>query len=351
MPARDRAPGARRASSGRTGGDRFQRVRRHAGRRRVASARCTGPSGRDGARRSRSRSSTRAPATALLADLNQLAGSPGCSRCSCPASTSSRCSPSCKARVAEELDYALEATRQAAVRRGVRRTTRRSSSRGSSRRAERCWSPSGSTARRCRGSSRGGTTGAARPRRPAAGPVPVLRAGPGRAAARRPAPGQLPAARRRPARRARLRRGRPAAGRPAGADRAAAPAGARRATPRTCSPGCATRASSGRASRSTPSGCSTTCADARAARGRASSASPGPGCARRRPGSADPRSPAYSTGLAAQPAAGVPADPPGDARLASACCASSRPQAPYRGELERWLPGFPEPRRPRKRRT
>ena len=67
--------------------------------------------------------------------------------------------------------------------------------------------------------------------RGAAGRVPLLRAGPGRAAARRPAPGQLPAARRRPADGHRLRRGGPAARRAAPAAdrddpaRAAGPAG------------------------------------------------------------------------------------------------------------------------------
>ena len=52
--------------------------------------------------------------------------------------------------------------------------------------------------------------------------VPVLRSGQGRAAARRPAPGQLPAAGRRAARRARLRGGRPAPRRAAADLRAAA---------------------------------------------------------------------------------------------------------------------------------
>ena len=48
------------------------RLRRHRRRPRRASARCTGPPGATAAT-SRSRSSTPAPATALMADLNQLA--------------------------------------------------------------------------------------------------------------------------------------------------------------------------------------------------------------------------------------------------------------------------------------
>ena len=46
------------------------------------------------------------------------AGSPGSSRSSAPAWTSSRCSPSCAARVVEELDYRLEATWQRAFAEG-----------------------------------------------------------------------------------------------------------------------------------------------------------------------------------------------------------------------------------------
>ena len=70
--------------------------------------------------------------------------------------------------------------------------------------------------------------GGARPGRHPARPVPVLRPCAGRAAARRPASGQLPAARRRPAGRARLRRRGPAAGRAAAVLRPAAPDHARR---------------------------------------------------------------------------------------------------------------------------
>ena len=142
----------------------------------------------------------------------------------------------------------------------------------------------------------------------------LLGAAAGRAAARRPAPGQLPAARRRAAGRARLRRGGPAAGWPSGADRPAGPAGAGRATPRRCS-----RAARGglhprRAeidaqavldyllrcwSRSQAEEFQFTRAWLRAEAARVAS----------------PRSPAYAAGPAAQPAAGLPAHPPGDAGL------------------------------------
>ena len=78
------------------------------------------------------------------------------------------------------------------------------------------------------------------------GRAALLRAPAGRAAARRPAPGQLPAAGRRPARRHRLRRDGAAARRPPRADRPAAALGAGRARPTRCSPTCAARASCGR---------------------------------------------------------------------------------------------------------
>ena len=68
--------------------------------------------------------------------------------------------------------------------------------------------------------------GAARPRGAPAGRAALLRPAAGRPAARRSAPGQLPDARRRPARGHRLRRGGPAARRPSRADRPAAALGA-----------------------------------------------------------------------------------------------------------------------------
>ncbi len=90
---------------------------------------------------------------------------------------------------------------------------------------------------------RGGHPGRAERRGGAAGRVPLLLAGPGRAAARRPAPRQLPAARRRSADGDRLRRGGPAAGRAAPAADRDDPAGAARTGRPTCCSCCATRAS------------------------------------------------------------------------------------------------------------
>ena len=117
-------------------------------------------------------------------------------------------------RVAEELDYWLEAARSA---RSARRTpaTRTSTCRRSSLATGQVlvteWMDGTPLSRIISD----GSKETARPGRRPAHPVPVLRPGAGRAAARGPAPGQLPAARRRPAGRARLRRGGPAAGRAA----------------------------------------------------------------------------------------------------------------------------------------
>ena len=45
---------------------------------------------------------------------------------------------------------------------------------------------------------------------------------------------------------------------------------------------------------------------------------------------------------AAEPAAGLPADPPGDDRLDRRALPARAPPATYRGVLEEWLPGFAE---------
>ena len=114
------------------------------------------------------------------------------------------------------------------------------------------------------------------PRVPAPGPEP------GPAAARRPAPGQLPDHRRRPARGARLRRRQPAPPRAAvrpSAGCSPRPWPARRMRSR---PGCAARASSARASTSTPRRCSTTSRRSSSRCSTSSSPSPGSGCAARR---------------------------------------------------------------------
>ena len=144
-----------------------------------------------------------------------------------------------KARIAEELDYTLEAARQQQFADGFA-TTRCSSfpdvlasTRASS-------SASGSRAGR---SPRSGTTRAEqRDRRRARTCSSCSPARARRAAPRRPPPGQLPAARRRPARRARLRRVErlpdglpPEIGRLLGSPRGATPTRGRRAARRRAS--------------------------------------------------------------------------------------------------------------------
>ena len=133
------------------------------------------------------------------------------------------------------------------------------------------------------------------------------------------------------------------------ADRPAAPAGGRRRRRGRLRRPARTRGSCGRVSTWTPSGCSTTW--------RRSSSRPGsttfrfsrgvaaqPGGAGRRPALAGVQHRA-----AAQPAAGVPADPPGHRRAPSACSASWRPRHPGGAELETLLPGFAPERRRAKR--
>ena len=292
------------------------------------SARCTARSGRTAAT-SRSRSSTRAPATALLADLNQLgparpavrpAGSPGLDVKPLLAEL--------QGRVAEELDYALEAEAQRGVRRGVRRRPGHRRARGRRRAPSRSSSPSGSTGTPLSRIIADGTAERARPRRPRCYlRVPALRARAGRAAARRPAPGQLPAARR-------------TAG-------SASSTSAR-------SPGCPTgcRAPIGRLLALALAGDAEARARRAARRGlRQASidvdaealldylrADPGAGWRRafqftrawlrgRRSGSSTTRAARSGRlGLQAQPAAVVPADPPGRRSAPSACSASSRPR-------------------------
>ena len=199
-----------------------------------------------------------------------------------------------KERVAEELDYLLEAD----VRSGRSRAAydgdprlRRAARAGRARRW--CWSASGSTGYPLSPVIADGTPGAARPlRQPrtcgSCSPGPAA----GRAAARRPAPGQLPAAARRPARR-----------RSTSARSPGCPAAARRRSGGCCRSRCAGDADGGarRAARARAS------SSRRRARRRAAARLPGPvrragaservhvqpgrGCASSSPGSTTPRGP------------------------------------------------------------
>ena len=245
-----------------------------------------------------------------------------------------------KARVAEELDYRLEAASQTAFADafdGDPDVLVPRSSRAASKVLVSEWvdgTPAVAQVIAVRDAR------AARPRRPAAGALPVLRPAAGRAAARRPAPRQLPAARRRPARRS-----------------------STTARSTGCRTGCrrrSARCSSWR-SPATPPGCFDGLrregfvraghqprrpgparlprADPRAGPRRDLPLLPGlaaqPGGAGRRPAL-----PGLQHRAAAQPAAGLPADPPGHDR-------GHRRALPARGRgrrggpsCETWLPGF-----------
>ena len=171
----------------------------------------------------------------------------------------------------------------------------------------------------------------------------LLRAGPGRAAARRSASGQLPAARRRPARGDRLRRGRPAAGRAAGADRAADPARDRRRRRGGAGRAARRRGSSGPTSRSTPTGCSTTCGRCWSRWRMTTSSSPGSGCATQAARIGRPAQRGRPGRAPAQPAAVVPADPPGDARLHRRALPARRRRALPRRSSNAGNPASPPP--------
>ena len=170
--------------------------------------------------------------------------------------------------------------------------------------------------------------GAARPRRPCCSPFLILRAAAGRAAARRPAPGQLPAA--------------------------ATTAGSASSTSAR-STGCPTghpepigrllrlgagRQGRGGARRAARRGLRQADvevdaeavldylrADARAGGERADFHFTRAWMQEQAARIADPRSEASRLGTPAEPAAGLSADPPGDARARSACSASSTPRA------------------------
>ena len=157
------------------------------------SARSTGRAGTTGAR-SPSRSSTPAPGEALTSDLRQISRVAKLVGVWIPGIDVGPLVAELQARVAEELDYSLEAEAQQtfadafrgdpdiAVPDVVAHTDRVLVSE---------WLESERSLARLIAD---GEPGRPRPVRRALRPVPVLGAGPRRAAARRPAPGQLPGA-------------------------------------------------------------------------------------------------------------------------------------------------------------
>ena len=211
---------------------------------------------------------------------------------SSPGSTSSRCSPSCEAGSPRSSTTSSRRESQRAFAAAfdgdpdIFVPARRRPA------GDACWSPSGSTARRCRRSSatarRSSATapgccsrGSCSPARRGRGCCTPTRT---RATSGCCADGRLGGAR--------LRRGRPAARRPAEPIGRLLRLRARRATPRRCSP--ALRDGGLRqagASRSTRRRCSTTSRRCSSRCARASSSSPGRGCAREAARIADPRSP------------------------------------------------------------
>ena len=217
----------------------------------------------------------------------------------------------------EELDYQLEAGSQRALRRGVPTATPTCSCPTCVVDAPtRCWSPSGSTAPRCRGSSPTARQEERDRRRPAAGPLPVLR--PGRAGLLHadPHPGNF-----------RLLDGRPARACSTSARSTGCPTACPRRSAGCCeraAPATPTACSSGPARRGLrPARASTSTPDAlldyldpvrRAVLERRRSRSPRAWLRGQAARVARPALARVPHRAEAQPAAGVPADPPGLAR-------------------------------------
>jgi hypothetical protein len=198
-------------------------------------------------------------AEALLADLKQLSRLAGMFKIIQPGMDIKPLLAELRARITEELDYAMEAEAQSAfaaayagdaeifVPHGGRLAPAGAGHRVGGRHAA------------GQGDQRG-HRGGARRGRPADGDAELLGARPDRSTARRPASRQLPHHAGRPARRDRLRRGGPAARRPS-RSRSAGWSGWRwTATRRRWQTVCATRASSSRTTSWTPRRCSPSCA-------------------------------------------------------------------------------------------
>ena len=278
---------------------------------------------------------------ALIADLNQLSRLAGMFRVIQPGLDVKPLVAELRDRITEELDYELEAASQRAFA-----TAYADDAEILVPRVVAC-SPrvlvtewidgtplaAGHRVRHARG---------ARPGRAPAGDAALLRADAGRAAARRPAPGQLPAAARRPARRDRLRRGGPAARRAPRADRPARPGWPSRPGRRGARRPARRRASSSATPTSTPQAVLDFLrSDAGADRGGRVPVHPGLAAGRGGPAGqpAEPRLPA-----------GPQLNLPPSYLLIHRVTLGSigvlcqlEARAPYRGVVERWLPGFAEP--------
>ena len=343
LPARQRAQGAGRAARPGLAGP-VRRVRRHPGRRGQhrpgAPGRGLGRTGRprrrgQGPVPGRRRRAARRPHPARPAR-------PGCSRPSSPASTSSRCWPSCATGSPRSWTTSWRPSRSAPSPRRTPDDPEIVVPRGGRRRAAGAGHRVGRRARRCPTIIAEGTE----EQRDEAGRLMATlhfsAPAAGRAAARRPAPGQLPAAARRPARGDRLRRGGPAAGGHPGADRSASAGWRCAGDADEVLAGLRAEGFIGAERRDRRrGGARLPPADARAHRGRRVPVHPGLAAGRGGP-TGQPAQPRLPAEPAAQPAAVVPADPPGDARARSACSASWRRRPRTASILERWLPGFAE---------
>ena len=342
LPAAHRAHRAGRAARRRTGAS-GSAIRRPPGRRRQHRAGAPRGLAWTAASRARSRCSTRAPGAALLSDLNQLARLARLFACSSPGPGRQAAARRAEGAGRRGARLPPRGELAARLRGGVSTATPTSASRGHRRRRARA------RHRVDRGHPAVRDHRERHARTSATGPgccwcASLLRARPGRGCCTPTRTRATSGCCRRPARRARLRRGQPAAGRPARADRPAGPPRARRRRRRRSPTGLRDegfilpRRRARRRSR-----CWTTCCpllDPIA--GREFTFTRALAARRRRPGSATRATPASPAGPAAQPAAVVPADPPGHARPIGVLCQLGA-TAPFRGEVEWWQPGFAEP--------
>ena len=192
--------------------------------------------------------------------------------------------------------------------------------------------------------------GAARPGRPAARPVPVLRPGARRPAARRPAPRATSGCSTTAG--SSCSTSAPSTGCPTGCPRRSGRCSGSpsRATRRECSTGCASRGLRATGESTwTRDGCSTTWRRSSTRPAPRRSASAGPGCAVRRSGSAT-RAHRRTAPVCGSTCRRSTCSSTGSPPARSGCCASSGPRLRGGPSSSTWLPGFAPPE-PRKRTT